>query len=559
MLIFVIAAFFYHFVFQNAVNVPYFDDFAYLEYVIKLQDTPNVWAFLRELEYKHNGHGVITAKLVFWLQALWTGEVNFRTLIVVGSGLVLLLFGYFVQILRVNRLPLYLSLPVALLLFTPAYHENIFWAAALWQYTASFVIGILSYYLLIQSSRWSFVAAIVAGFMLTYTNGNGLFGMYVGALIPFLQGRYFKTLLWVLACLATTFVFYWYYPFGFGSLGQERNLQHSATTLVAFLGACAHYLRGQKTEVVLLGGGVALALIGVILVLGVSYIKAILSNKKPTHWLQKLLNTPENLSLLALAAWLTITGTGVAVARASASLDTPTRYMIYSIMAFLTLYILILTALPAFWQRFTAGISTIFGVVIWVGTYLFAGPEVINFRNSLVADAYSLRHHGRVSGKLETMTNTHAQRYFSEALKRGIYRLPPDVAPPIFLTTADTTKRLSLPLQVDLDTLTAYGGILIHKIRNATLPLDESSAANAHFLVLKKDSTAYLTAVRQTPNHNRKTFLGSFKYFRDGFEAYIYQENIPTGRYQIGILTLQNGQKQVTFTPETIQIRDFRR
>lgn len=74
--------------------------------------------------------GVITAKLVFWVDYLLTGQVNYRTLILGGSGLVTILFLYFWRIIVTNKLPFYCLLPIALFSFN-LYHENIFWAAAL--------------------------------------------------------------------------------------------------------------------------------------------------------------------------------------------------------------------------------------------------------------------------------------------------------------------------------------------------------------------------------------------------------------------------------------------
>ncbi|MFN3379537.1 MAG: hypothetical protein ACK41O_08785, partial [Runella zeae] len=330
-LLLIVAFFFYRFVFQNAVNIPFFDDYAYLEYIIKFKDAPNLWHFLRELEYKHNGHGVITAKLVFWLDYLLTGEVNYRTLIVAGSGLAILLFGYFWKVLSVNKIPFYCVLPVGLLLFTPAYHENIFWAAALWQYTASFVLGIATYYLLAMPQRWALVGAITAGFLTTYTNGNGLFGMYVGVVIPLLQSRYPKAIVWIVACVVTTVVFYWYYPFGFGSLGQEKSFRNSFLTLLSFFGASASYLRGRLTEVAILGTAVSLALISLALRLAIFYLRTVfLKNVSPAPLLSLFLKNSANLSLIGLLAWLLLTGLGVATARAGQALETPARYMIYS-------------------------------------------------------------------------------------------------------------------------------------------------------------------------------------------------------------------------------------
>lgn len=556
---------FYSFVNQNAVNVPYFDDYAYLEYIIKLNDAPSVWSFLRELEFKHNGHGVITAKLVFWFDYILTDQVNYRALILVGSGLVLLLFLYFWRILSVNKLPFCYLLPVGLLLFTPAYHENIFWAAALWQYTASFVVGILVYYLLAKPTLGAFLGAIIAGYLLTYTNGNGLFGMYVGVLIPLLQNRYRTAALWLLACVLTTVAFYWYYPFGFGSLGQEKSLKNSLLTIVSFFGAGASYLRGRLPEVAILGGSITLLLLGIGSWVGISFLKTLplFGNKnvsfKKTSVLAFFTKNRENLSLLALLAWLLVTGLGVATARAGQALETPARYMIYSVMAVVALYVVFLIISPKRVQLGLAVATTAFGSVFMLGTYLFAAPEVINFRNSLLADAFSLQQHRRVSGKLETMSNLLTKKYFDEAVAKRIYVFPETPIQLSQLPEFDSTKLETVPMTFQTDTLPAYGGILIHKIRNEQQTIDQSDSKNALFLVLTNDTTTYLTAVRQTANRDRKAFLKTAQFFRQGFEAWVYQDNVPAGEYRLGLLFCEGQKRRVIYTAQQLTIQDFRK
>ncbi|MFN8344338.1 MAG: hypothetical protein U0X91_05020 [Spirosomataceae bacterium] len=565
-LLFLVAFFFYRFVFQNAVNVPYFDDYAYLEYIIKFIEAPTVRDFLRELEYKHNGHGVITAKLVFWLDYVLTGQVNYRTLILAGSGLVTLLLFYFWRVLAANQLPIYSLLPIALFLYTPAYHENIFWAAALWQYTASFVIGILTYRLLAHSARWATGAAVLAGFLLTYTNGNGLFGMYIGVLIPLLYHRYRTAGLWLLACVGTTVVFYWYYPFGFGSLNQDKSVKNSLLTLISFFGAGASYLRARLPEVAVLGGAITVSLLGLASWLGIAYLRTALrrfSRSGQKLKTDSLLNTftqnPENSSLLALLAWLLITGLGVATARAGQGLETPARYMIYSVMAVVSLYVTGLLLLPKLGRWVLAGGMTVFGGLFLLGTYLFAAPEVINFRNSLLADAFSLQHHRRVSGKLETMTNAVTKKYFDESVAKGIYVFPKTAVSLNAITDFDSLRTVNEPMTFRVDTLPAYGGVLIHKIRNDRVELRQDNPDNGLFLVLKNDTATYLTAAKQTPARDRKTFLKTGQYFKEGFEASVFQDNVPAGTYQIGLLFCEDEKQRLIYTSQRLTIPDFRK
>ncbi|MEZ4905114.1 MAG: hypothetical protein R2822_26885 [Spirosomataceae bacterium] len=559
LLLFAIVFIFYRFVDQNAVNVPYFDDYAYLEYMIKFIQAPTTWDFLRELEYKHNGHGVITAKLVFWMDYLLTGQVNYRALILVGSGLIFVLFGYFWRLLSANQLPFFYLLPIALYLFTPAYHENIFWAAALWQYTASFVIGIVTYYLLAKKSFGTLIGAIITGFLLTYTNGNGLFGMYVATLIPLLQTRYRTVAIWLVACMATTTIFYWYYPFGFGSLGQEKNLYHSFLTVLSFFGASASYFRERLPEVAVLGGLITIALLGLGMWVGVGYVKMLLKSGKTPFAVAIFIKKPENLSLLALLAWLLVTGLGVATARAGNSLETPARYMIYSVMAVVSLYIAFLILLPKMGKQLLALGMTAVGAFFMVGTYLFAAPNVINFRNSLVADAYSLQQHRRVSGKLETMTNLVTKKYFDEAVVRKMYSFPDIATMTSQVLRADTTPSAAISLIFDTDTLPAYGKILIYKIKNETINLAQDMPQNGLFLLLSDSTHTYLTAARQTPNRDRKSFLKTGKYFKEGFEALVFQDNVPEGKYRVGLLWCEGQTCRTTYLNQYMTIQDFQK
>ncbi|WP_428658128.1 hypothetical protein [Runella sp.] len=558
-IVLIIAFLFYRFVDQNAVNVPFFDDYAYLEYIIKFINAPDVLHFLQELEFKHNGHGVITAKSVFWLDYLLTGEANYRTLILAGSGLVILLFWYFWNLLAANRMPFWYSLPIALFLFTPAYHENIFWAAALWQYTASFAIGLWTYYVLTKENRWAFAMAVAGGFLLTYTNGNGLFGMYVGVIIPLLQTRYKRVAVWLIACIITTIIFYWYYPFGFGSLGQEKSLKNSLLTIVSFFGSCASYFRGRLPEVAVLGGLITFLLIGLALWLAVEYIKKIINSRSQGKILPVFTKHSVNLSLLSLLAWLLVTGLGVATARAGNALETPARYMIYSVMAVVSLYVAFLLLLPQRMQKIIAAGMIPIGGFFVLSTYMFASPDVINFRNSLISDAFSLGQHRRVTGKLETMTNSVVKKYFDEALKKGIYVLPTTVLNEADLVTVDSSAPLKVSLKVYLDTLPAYGGILINKVSSERLGVNHTKQSDALFMLLKKDSVVYATAVKQRPNRERNSFLRTGNYFKEGFEAWVFQDNVPEGDYQVGFLFNEGEKPRVVYTPQHLIIQDFQK
>jgi hypothetical protein len=394
--------------------------------------------------------------------------------------------------------------------------------------------------------------------------------MYIGVLIPLLQSRYRTAGIWLLACMLTTAIFYWYYPFGFGSLGQEKSLRNSLLTIISFFGASASYLRGRLPEVVVLGGAITLTLITLAIWLGVLYVKSVLlgflqcgrlqrMNVKVPFLLSTFTKSRENVSLLTLLAWLLVTGLGVATARAGQNLETPGRYMIYSVMAVVALYVTFLILLPKRGQWILAGGMTVFGSLFLLGTYLFAAPDIINFRNSLLADAFSLQQHQRVSGKLETMTNLVVKKYFDEAVEKGIYVFPETPVSPNQITDFDSSQVKAEPMTFEIDTLPAYGGILINKIKNESASIQQGDSKNGLFLILKNDSATYLTAVRQTPNRDRKAFLKSGYYFREGFEALVYQDNVPAGTYHLGLLYCEGEKRRLVYTPQQLNIQDFQK
>jgi hypothetical protein len=107
--------------------------------------------------------------------------------------------------------------------------------------------------------------------------------------------------------------------------------------------------------------------------------------------------------------------------------------------------------------------------------------------------------------------------------------------------------------------LPAYGGILINKIKNERATIQQDDFHNGLFLVLTNDSATYLTAVRQTPNRDRKAFLKSGCYFREGFEALVYQDNVPAGAYHLGLLYCEGDKRRLIYTPQQLNIQDFQK
>lgn len=533
-----------------AVNVPYFDDYSYLEYTLNLANSTNVYSFFNELISKHNGHGVLTAKLIFYLNYLISGEINFRHLIILGSFLIVPIFLFFVWVLRKNSLPLFFSLPIALFLFNPLYHENIIWAAATWQYTASFATCLTMYFLLTRKENWSFILAVILGFITTYTNGNGIVGFFIGTAIILPQNNYRRLTLWLIVILLTGIL---YYAHSSSGLALREGIETTSflKTLVSFMGMAAIYLRLNMNDLIILGIGISITYIIITSYFGIKILSA-----KSSEIFKKI---PANSSLLAIIAWLLFTGLCVAWTRGIPEFAIVQRYMIYSVMNLVILYTLILIISPIKY-RILIGLSGILiGIISQFCAHLYCVSDIIYSRNSFWSDVYNLKNHRHVGGKIETMNNALCKQLFNDALQTKIYRFPqipiPDsnekllkIQNPIIDSTTTFTFQK--------DTLESYSGILITSIFNDKVTLDESHPDNSFYIALKdgKTNQIHLMPTRPTPNLNRRQFLKNGNQFNQGIQGLVYEDNVAPGKYIIGLLTIQNQSVSLTFTNKEVEI-----
>ncbi len=550
---------FYAFVFRNAVNVPFFDDLAYLKYVMDLIDAPGFVELVGKFLDKHNGHGVLTAKLVFWIDYLLEGHIDYRHLIIVGSMSQMVIFLYFVWIFRINRHFLLFSLPVALFVFTPACYEDILWAAASWQYMASFVMGILMYVFLAKAGRICFVTAVVLGFITTYTNGNGLICFFLGFFIPLLQKQYLRTAIWLAAVIVTGVIFYWYYPF---SLGSESGhyIGNFIKTLIGFLGAAGWYFQKTQTYIILLGTILAVSFFTFAFFLMLVFLQQLGVRSVPGGVLDFFGKERRNLSLFGLMLWLLGTALGTAWTRGGENFFAAPRYLIYSVMSIIVLYVMLILLLPGAYKKMICLLGILAGLVFQIDSYLYIIPDVVGFRNSLWADVYNLQTHTHVNGKVESFNNPIIVAYFKESLARGIYKFP---KVPIPATREDLLKienpvvNTTDKFVIHRDTLHVYSGVLRTFISNDRIRLNEANHLNCIYIALKDTArnTIHLVAVKPAPNYNRKRLLTKLNHFEQGFTAVVYAENVPAGWYKIGVLSVLNSVPDLYFTDKIVEIR----
>jgi hypothetical protein len=209
---------YYRIVYNNAVNVPFEDDFdSALKFLSTyLFNTQSAAEQLKLIFSQHNEHRIVFDRLIFLLDYYLTGSLNFRHLILVGNlSLVFvayLLFRSSFSGMRFSDKLLYF-VPVAFGLFQLHFWELTVWGMASLQNLYVVVFALLCFYALSQTPQktgW-FVVACVAGVLAAFTSGNGMFAFLVGIPVLLLLKQYKKLAIWTSLTVVTFALYFWGY------------------------------------------------------------------------------------------------------------------------------------------------------------------------------------------------------------------------------------------------------------------------------------------------------------------------------------------------------------
>lgn|GEM_PF-2129251 len=258
--------------FRFSVDIPFGDDYAVLSYVLNATN-PSVPAKLPLLFSLHNEHRIVTLRLAALASYAILHRLDFVLIALLGNlGLLglawLLTQGPHPRGLPPPDLPpkwmgAAAWMPVACLLFQPQHREILNWAMCAFTNVYVILLSFLSLYFLARAkSGLSFAAAISLAVLAAFTNGNGIFVVFVGAIV-LLLGRQFRRLgVWLSCGTITLGLYFW---------GYVKNPAHpdilpflaasplkAANYFFAVLGSFADF--GQKSHAVPIGAGLLLFL-----------------------------------------------------------------------------------------------------------------------------------------------------------------------------------------------------------------------------------------------------------------------------------------------------------
>jgi len=533
-LIFVPIFIFYRIIYQNAVNVPFDDDFeSALQFLSNyLYQTPTAVGKVRLLFSQFHEHRIVFDRLVFLADYYLDGYLNFRHLTLIGNASIFFIAVLLLLVLRRKaRLAdaLVFFVPVAFMLFQFHYWEVMIWSMASLQNLYVIVFGLLSFYALSQSavSRSWFVLALIAALVATFTSGNGLFAFIVGVPVLLFLRQPKKLIIWVgLAGLVIGFYFWGYEKPGQHPPIFDSLLHHTAQAVTYFFAVTGSVFAASSDSAIRAGKFFVLFF-------------ALLAG-----WHSFRGQLKANLTLWALVVFvyisclsLTATRSGFGVVQAFSP-----RYGILSILLLIGLYLLTLQTVT---NRYVKGsLVVVFGAIavfLFKQAYeknavlLTGRTKQLQFYNAFYVDNPAdqpIAWHDTVTGRA----------IFADAVKRKIYSVP--------AITFETLKSKAQPTQNSplVPTNTVVSESRPHETPTYLVFFDAwaflkgvpSNEVRTEVIAQSTDNT-YRFATAPTIQSQVASRYQVAGYQTSGFACVIKKGDLPPGRYAVWLaLTHQN-------------------
>ena len=519
-LITLLAALFYAAIYRYAINVPVVDDLLYVDSMRRITTPGTSFAeIMRVLVEQHNDHRILLSRLLvltdYWLE----GQVNYRTLALVGSLSVAGIGWQLHRIFGQAGLSRWLVLPLALLLFQPSYQEDVWGVLCLLQHTVTLWLTIIVFRLLARPERSAQVGALALGGLVLYSNSNGLF-MWVAAVgLLALRQRWRWALVWVAGGLVLIGLY-----FGIDYTFVSKNsltvvTQHPGWVVKSTLSAMggAAYFDGRKWLLVPMLWAVMGLGVLVLLVIKISWIRALV-------WPKKVVSAPL-VPFLGIAFVLACSTGASAITRSDGGLMVPDRYQIFCVSYLMVVYGLLVLQLPKRCETAIGLAGVGFAGWLWLNAWLYYGPLLSEHYSAKVAEGMALKHnHYSVMSQTFGLDRDWQQRW-ETAMNRGIYQVPD--LPEMGGVEAAMNTTPALDSVTRFATRTERLGFL----NNDALFFQQDTLATPPFLYLRSATNWYMMPAQHLPKPILKPWLPD-----RGAKSIVVPVMLKPGTYRLGWL-----------------------
>ncbi|MBO0951780.1 hypothetical protein [Fibrella forsythiae] len=417
--ILLLAAVFYTAIVQYAINVPYVDDFLYVNSIQRITATETTFAgAIQLLVEQHNDHRILLSRLLVLLDYWVEGQVNYRTLTLVGSLSIAAVLWQVHRLFRRAGLSAWLLLPVALLILQPSYQEDVWWVLCLLQHTLTWLLTIIVFRLLIRPEMSAQVGALALGGLVLYSNSNGLF-MWIAALALLVRTQQWRwTVVWL---VAGAILISLYFSVDYRFIAKDSLItvaQHPGwvvKSIISFAGSAVYFDQHRwllvPAQWFVLGIGVA-----VLVIIALSWLRFMVTASKRM--------SPALLPFLGLGLVLTGSAMATAMARSDGSLMIMDRYQLYAVWCLIVAYVLIVMQLTERMRQVAGLVGVGFTLWFWLNSWLFYGPQLADRYNRQVAEGMALKHYQYSVMSQKFGLDPYWQKGWVQAMTDGMYQVP---------------------------------------------------------------------------------------------------------------------------------------
>lgn len=404
---------FYIFVFHNAFNIGWNDDWHGIEGFLASWMQQEMFSDKITLLFSQMcEHRILYVRLSTLLCFTLFGEVNYKILMLMGVSYLLILPFVFYRVLKEINVKLAYIIPIIFIIFNIQPIENIFWAITSLQPNTVIIFGLWGFSLLLfYKQKWAFYLANSLFFLAMFTNGNGMFS-FLAAIPLVLYARTRSEKIQYFAILACCFILYF---FDFKKPGIRPDVMINFTQfphiilgdIFAFFGSpidstVQFYSTNLKYTVAIAAGVLMLGWILYQLLVFINFwfltTRKGLVIEKTNALYQTILKYPKfNLYLLSAFIFVALSGAAFAASRASQGLEQAfaSRYKTVALILFVIVYLSFYNVLERKnWEKYLK-ISIIVTILFSAFSYYESWDDVENRRKFFGTTILNWKNNGR--------------------------------------------------------------------------------------------------------------------------------------------------------------------
>ena len=577
---------FYAFVYKNAFNIGWNDDWHGIEgFLASWMQQVTFGEKISLLFSQMCEHRILYVRLSTLLCYHLFGEVNYKILMLMGVSYLLILPFVFYRLLREINVGLAYLIPILFLVFNTQPIENIFWAITSLQPNTVIIFGLWGFGLLLfNKQKWAFYLANFLFFLAMFTNGNGMFS-FLAAIPLVIYTRTKGEKIQYFLILAFCFILY-FYDFKKPGIRPDvmvniKDFPHIILgDFFAFFGSpidstIQFYNITLKYFVAILAGIVMVGWLAVMLFTFLYYHFYPKAKKNATGWFyrlyDKLMLYPKfNLYLLSAFIFVGLSGAAFSVSRASQGLEQAfaSRYKTVSLILFILLYLSTFNILPTQqwkkYMRFSIIITFLFTAFSYYESWddvenrrRFFGTTILNWKNN---GRYYFYAFDNSRNPDDHAPITQYQRlpippYNYAGFVPGVMKYVNDIlwisrvhfknyTPPVEIDTMNkalydhqTTIRGEEKVEIENESNTFHV-----KIENAFIPF--GTRYDGYYAIFTNDKNK-LAFPLETQANKFTTYLSTQRYYSQRIDVRVPKTEIPGGKFTIQVGKLENNQFRI--------------